>query len=480
MTQDGLCYLSASEATQLFRKRALSPVELMQAIIGRCHAVNPLINAFTHSFYDRAMDQARLAEKEYMGRGRQPRLLEGIPLVVKDGTLLKGEICTMGSKVYENFRPDTTHPGLERLLNAGAIVLARTTMPEFGESANCYTPLWGVTRNPWNLDYGPGGSSSGAGAAISAGMTILSDGSDIGGSIRIPASCCGVVGYKPPYGRNPNSLWSTFDPYMHYGPITRTVGDAALMQNILSGFHVEDIGTVRDKVVIPEILEEISGWKVAFSIDLGFYQVDEDIRRNTLHVMEILQNLGCQVEEVKLGWTEDVFQAWKTINGLRGSAARLVGDFERWRPYLADYTIDWLQAGSSVTQEQVIKAFEIHVAMYKQMGPLLDSFDALICPTTAIPSVEAERSPLDLDFTINGEQARLVVAEAWFMTYPFNMLSQLPVMSVPSGFSASGVPTGIQLVGPSFKDLNVFRLAAALEKVLGWPDWRPNELEGKR
>ncbi len=472
MNSDDLCFLSAGEAFRLFKAKSLSPVELIQAMILRCERVNPKINAFSRTLFEPAMQQARLAELIFQKEENSARPLEGIPLVVKDGTAVKGEITTFGSKIYADYRPDYTHPGLERLLNAGAILLARTTMPEFGEAANCYTPLYGVTRNPWNLKYGPGGSSSGAGAAIAAGMATIADGSDIGGSIRIPAACCGVVGYKPPYGRNPNERTSTFEPMMHYGPITRSVKDAALMQNLLSGFHVDDIATLREKVKLPENFGSVRGWKIAYSVDLGYFQVDEDVRRNMLEVLDIYRSLGCNVEEVELGWTEEVFQAWKTLNSLHGSAARRVPDRKRWRGELADYTVDWLDAGQQVFPEQVVRAVEVEIEMYQCIGPVLEAYDLFICPTNAISSIEADRSPLDLNFTINGEPANRTVAEAWFMTYPFNLLSQLPVMSVPSGFAKIGVPTGVQLVARSYDDLRVFQAADALEKELRWDTWR--------
>ena len=473
MTDESLCYISASDALTRFKLGTLSPMELLQAIIERCERINPQVNAFTYTFFDRAWEQARTAEQIYQRSDQQARPLEGIPLVVKDSIAVKGEISTSGSKIYAGYRPDYTHPGVERLLNAGAIMIARTTMPEFGEAANCYTPLWGVTRNPWNLTYGPGGSSGGAGAAVASGMTTIADGSDIGGSIRIPAACCGVVGYKPPYGRNPNDLLSTFDPYLHYGPLTRTVRDAALMQNVISGIHVSDIGTVREAVTIPTNLEHIKGWKIAYSVDLGYYQVDEDVRNNMFQVLDAFRDLNCRVEQVDLGWDESVFQAWKTINATHGAAARRVKDLNRWQKYLADYTLDWLNAGVEITPDQIVKALDVHVSMYQVMGPLLEEYDLFVCPTNAIPSVEAERSPLDLDMRINGKPANPMVAEAWFMTYPFNILSQLPVMSVPSGLAASGVPTGVQLVSRSYDDTRVFRAAAALEREIGWPKWRP-------
>lgn len=461
-----LCYLSATEALERFRDRSLSPVELAKALVLRAEAVNPKINAFTYTFFERAIDQAREAEARY--RNGTARLLEGLCLVVKDSNAVAGEITTYGSRIYEHYRPDRSHPGVKRLLDAGAILLGRSTMPEFGEAGNCYTPLWGVTRNPWNLDYGPGGSSGGAGAALAAGMTTLADGSDIGGSIRIPAACCGVIGYKPPYGRNPNPYEASFDPYMHYGPLARCVSDIGLMQNAISGVHVEDIGTLREKLLIPERLEPVTGWKIAYSVDLGYFQVDEEVRRNMLTSLDILRGLGCQVEEIELGWTEEAFHAWLAINATRGSAARKVPDLEGWRPHLADYTVDWLEQGARITKEQLIRALEVHVEMYRSLGTALETHDAFICPTNAIPSVGADRSPLDLDIKINGETASPVVASAWFMTYPFNMLSQLPVISVPSGFAANSIPTGIQIIGRSYDDLSVLRLAHTLEICGKW------------
>ncbi len=472
MSDNELCYLSGSDALARFAAKRLSPAELVDALIARIEAVNPAVNAFTYTFFDRARDEAKAAEQRYRSGGAI-RPLEGVPVVIKDSCAIAGEITTHGSKVYADNRPDHTHPGVARLLDAGAILLARTTMPEFGEAGNCYTPLWGVTRNPWNLDYGPGGSSGGAGAALAAGMTTLADGSDIGGSIRIPAACCGVVGYKPPYGRNPNAPNASFDPYQHYGPLARTVGDIALMQNVTAGAHTDDIGTLRETLTLPSRFEAVRDWPIAWSMDLGYFQVDPEVRANTHAVIETFRDLGCSVDEVDLGWTEETFDAWLAVNATRGAAVRKVGDFERWRSQLADYTVDMIEHGQDLSVDQLVRALEVHVEMYATIAPLLETYRVLICPTNAIPSIGAERSPLDLDFEIGGEPARPAIAAAWFMTYPFNMLSQLPVMAVPSGRAANGVPTGVQIIARSYDDLAVFQAAAALEAARPWRDWRP-------
>lgn len=464
-----LCYISATDALAAFRIGDLSPVEVILALRERAEQVEPLVNAFTSTYWDEALVLAEDAAARYLDGTARP--LEGIAIAVKDGTAIAGQPQTYGSKVYADHIAETTHPGAQRLLDAGAIIIGRTTMPEFGEAGNCYTPLWGVTRNPWNLDYGPGGSSSGAGVALAAGMTTLADGSDIGGSSRIPASCNGVLGYKPPFGRNPLPYEATFDPYMHYGPLTRTVDDMVLIQNVISGVSVEDIFSLRDDYRIPTEPEDITGWKIAYSVDLGYFQVDDEVRHALLDTVETLRGLGCDVEEVELGWTEQAFDAWATVNASRGSAARKIGDVERWRDDVSDYVLDWLDKGSSVSGSDLADALEYHVEMYRSLGPVLERNRVFLCPTNAIPSVPAERSPLDLDWMINGEKVRPKIGEAWFMTYPFNVLSQLPVLSAPIGRATTGVPIGAQLVGRSYDDASVMALAAALERTLPRSDW---------
>lgn len=473
MNKNPLVYLSATEALQRFREGSLLPSELMAALLDRIDEVNTGLNAFTAVYAEEALAGAHRADERYRRGNARP--LEGVALSVKDNVPIAGHTVTYGSKLYENNVTMETHPGVERLLAAGALVIGRTTMPEFGEAGNCYTPLWGVTRNPWNRDFGPGGSSSGAGVALSSGMTTIADGTDIGGSIRIPASCCGVYGYKAPYGRNPNDLPNTFDPYMHYGPLARSTDDISLMQSIIAGQHVDDIGTVRETIDYTKF-SDIRGWKIAYSVDLGYFPVDSEVRANLLAMVDGLRALGCEVDEVSLDWDTQVFDAWLATNSSRGSAARFVQDFERDKQILADYTADMISHGKSLAPEQLIEALDTHVMMYRRFGALFEDYDAFICPTTAIPSVGADRSPLDLAIEINGKVVPEKIAEAWFMTYPFNMLSQLPVLSIPSGRSAAGVPTGVQVVGPAFADMNVLSVARAVENHVYKTDFTTLEL----
>ena len=210
---DELHYLSASAAIARFRARELSPVELMQAVIERAEQVEPRINAFTDTHFERALEQARRAEARYAKPAGRPRSLEGIPVAVKDEAAIAGQRTTSGSLILRDHVDTETSPVVERLLRAGAIVHARSTAPEFSCATFTHSRLWGVTRNPWHLDYTPGGSSGGSAAALAAGTATLATGSDIAGSIRIPASCCGVVGFKPPYGRVPEEPPYGFDFY---------------------------------------------------------------------------------------------------------------------------------------------------------------------------------------------------------------------------------------------------------------------------
>ena len=460
-----LCYMTATEAVAAFKAHTLSPVELLKAIIARCQQLEPKVNALTYTYFDRALEQAKAAESEYTRRGGEPRPLEGVTVAIKDFHPVKGEITTFGSKIYRDYRPDHTAPTVQRLLDAGAIMHCRTTTPEFAHTGMTASPLWGITRNPWNLEYTPGGSSGGAGAAVAGGMTTLADGTDGGGSIRIPASLTGNVGYKPPFGRNPLDLDHPLETILHYGPITHSVSDAALMQNIMSGPHLDDICTVREKVVVPEAPEGIKGWRVAYSMDLGFYSVDPEVRRNTLSALDVIKSLGCTVEEVSLGWNWGVNNAWMTYWTVL--FAGLLGDkLPRWRYEMTDGLVRMIESGAALSADRFYRINAVRGEMYKTLGPILENHDVLICPTTALPSVKHDYDPTNPNFTIDGE--RVPASIGWYMTMPFNLVSQCPVIAVPTGFAASGIPTGMQIVGKTFDDLSVFRAASAYEKAYNW------------
>ena len=465
-----ICYLTATEAVAAFKAKTLSPVELMQAVIARCEAVNPQVNAITYDFYERALKQARAAEKVYTRRGGKPRALEGVSVAVKDFHPVKGEITTFGSKIFEHHRPDYTAATVERLFKAGAIMHVRSTTPEFAYSGNTHSPLWGQTRNPWNLDYVSGGSSGGAGAMVATGMTTLADGTDGGGSIRIPASACGVVGYKAPFGRNPLDRDHPLESLLHYGPLTRSVADAALMQNVMSGPHADDLCSLPDKLVIPAALEGLKGWKVALSIDLGYVQVDPEVERNTRAAAEVFRKLGCKVEEVDLGWDWGVLDCWLTWwEGLfAGVAAQYL---PRWRYEMDPFVVNLLDKGRAHDAMRLYQCNIKRGEMWRKLAPIVNQYDVLLCPTLAVPAVKTDHDEFSTRYTINGKPVNAYVG--WIMTHGFNLVSQCPVMSVPTGFAQSGVPTGMQIVARPFDDLRVFRAASAFEQAKPWHRKRP-------
>jgi len=461
---DDLHHLGAGEALARFEARTLSPVELMRAVIERAEAVEPRINAFTDTFPERALEQAARAEQRYARPRTRRRPLEGLPLAVKDESAIAGQRTTQGSLPYRDAVASETSPCIERLLRAGAIVHARTATPEFSCAGVTHSRLHGVTRNPWSLDASPGGSSGGSGAALAAGSTTLATGTDIWGSIRIPASCCGVVGFKPPYGRIPEEPPFNLDPYNHQGPMARGVADCARMQNVMAGPHPADVASLRPKLRIPETLGDVAGWRVAWSMDLGFAAIDPEVVRNTQAALQVFRDLGCRVEEVEPGWGAD------TPTAAMGHLRHLFGtwvarELDAHGDRLTSYARAFAEESRAIRGEDVLVAMEVAGAMYASLGPILERHHVFVCPTTALPALPAEHDPTTDAVRIAGTSVDPVLG--WILTYPFNMLSRCPVMSVPSGLATSGVPTGIQIVARPYDDVRVFRAAAAYERALG-------------
>ena len=466
MSNDDICYLPATEVLKLFKKKKLSPVELLKALVARSEKVNPKINCFADRYHDEALAQAKASEARYMKRGAKTAPLDGIPLAVKDAQRVGGKRTTHGSLIFKDSLDDHSDPMIERLQQAGAIIFARTTTPEFCLSGITASRIWGVTRNPWNTDWGPGGSSGGSGAALAAGLTTLATGTDIGGSIRIPASACGVVGFKPPHGRNPDGPPSNFDRFNHCGPMTRTVADAALMQNITSGPHPLDHDSIRQKVKLPTEPAAIKGMKIAFSVDFGYVPVDSDVRQNMMQALDVFKRLGARVEEVDLGWTEAVDHDALHWYNMMNFGRQTIWQSKDNADLMTDYALKFAEAARrNSTMDDIHKPWERTHKMYQTLGPVLASHDVFICPTNNAPSVRADHDPWDPDFRVNGK--KVDPEFGWVMTHQFNMLHNCPVLSVPSGHAASGVPTGIQIVGRTWDDARVFKAALAYEKALG-------------
>ncbi|MFE7388651.1 amidase [Streptomyces sp. NPDC057582] len=463
-----LAYLPATEALRRFRDRSLSPVELMTAVIARAEAVEPKVNALAERTFDEALAAAREAEARYAGKGEPPRPLEGLSVATKEEQPIAGRLATDGSLAFEHEVADETHPVIERILAVGGIVHARTTTPEFSCAAVTQSRLWGVTRNPWNLEFSPGGSSGGAGAALAAGETTLATGSDIGGSIRIPASSTGTVGFKPPYGRVPAMAPFNLDTYCHDGPMARTVADCALLQNVIAGPHPRDGVSLRSKLVLPDSFEGVEGLRVALSVTLGDWHVDPEVEANTRAVAEALRAAGATVEEVEVAITRaDVFKAamihFGTIFGpYIASVAAEHGD--KLTPYALHFAE---QAGRAAREPgSFLQGLTIEGAVQAEIGTLLERYDVLLCPTLAIPAYAADDDYTSTKVVINGVELDNNLEAS--LTTVFNIASRCPVLSVPSGFASTGVPTGVQIVGRTYDETTVFRVASAIEAVRPW------------
>lgn len=464
MTDTDLCYLPASEAIKLFKAKKLSPVELMEATIKRAEATQKKINCLTYTHFDEAMDLAKKAEAKY-AKGKKTGALEGLPIGIKDESFIKGKPTSGGSLIYKDYIGEHTSPMNQRIMDEGGIVHARTATPEFSCAGYTWSRLWGVTRNPWNPKFTPGGSSGGTAASLASGTSAIATGSDIGGSIRIPASTCGLVGYKPPYGRNPDDPPFNLDFYCHTGPLARNVEDAIMLQNVMAGPHPLDISTLRPKLTLPTSFKPIKGWKIAFSMDLGFYRVDREVQKNTLAALDVFRSLGAEVHEVDLGWTEDALNAsMDYLDHLFGAAvSRLLKEHGS---KMTTYARAFAKKGQKSKAVDFVAALDMANKMYSTLGPILEDYNVLICPTTALPAVPADFDQSKDSVKINGKTISNPFL-GWVMTTPFNAMSRCPVLSMPSGHAKNGVPTGIQIVGRTYSDADVFQAAMAYETAQG-------------
>jgi aspartyl-tRNA(Asn)/glutamyl-tRNA(Gln) amidotransferase subunit A len=463
--------MTAVAALAAMRSKELSPIELLDSVYARADEVEPVVNAWTERRTDAAYDAARGSADRYAAGG-EVRPLEGLPVALKEEVPVVGWRMRYGSLAIDEIA-DATAPIAERILDAGAVVHARTTTPELSCAGYTHSTLWGITRNPWNPDVAVGGSSGGAGASLASGTSVLASGSDIGGSIRIPASINGVVGFKPPHGRVPTGPPFNLDRYCHDGPLARTVGDLALFENVLAGPHPLDITSLRPKLAIPSELEGIEGMRVALSVDLGAWDVDEEVSTNTREAAAALEGSGASIDEVEIPWTlEQIMDtARRHFAAIFGASIAALVTAE---PELVnDYLHAWADEAKALLGEpgSFLEGLEGEQAMWEPIGRLFETYDALICPTWAVTGIPAGDSILGTLFDRGGPNDRQFTC---FMSTPFNVLAPCPVLAVPSGVAPSnGVPTGIQIVGRTYDDVTCFRIGAALERERPWPGLAP-------
>jgi aspartyl-tRNA(Asn)/glutamyl-tRNA(Gln) amidotransferase subunit A len=445
----------------------ISPVEYLTEVFDAIDRMQPQVNALGDQYRDDALVAARAAEARYAA-GSASGPLDGLPTVVKDETEIAGRRTTNGSLLWQHYISDQSDPIVERLVDAGAVIHARGLTPEFSIPFWTHSRLWGVTRNPWNLADDVGGSSGGSAAAVASGMTPWATGSDIGGSIRVPASCCGVVGYMPPFGRIPVAgVWGR-DDWLRVGPITRTVADAALMVDITSGRHVRDHFSLPDRTRLVDARGDVRGIKVALSLDLGDWPVTDEVKAAVSDAARGLEEQGAIVTPVDLTIERELVR--QASNGHNGElfAASSAAEVAGREGEVNAYTLAWIrEVAADRSDGSFFRAREIEADISERLDRLLLEHDALLCPVMAVPALAAgvdfTQQPLVVDGVERDSFHDIHLSEA------FNITNRSPVLAVPAGRAASGTPIGVQIVGRGYDDATVFAIGLALEQALPWP-----------
>ena len=461
-------YWNSSQLIQAYNKKELSPVEVIKSSINRARKIQPTCNAITEYFEEKAINMAKEAELSYLGKTDKPRLLEGIPLAVKEEFALEGSYRTSASFIYKNRIDNFTDVYIKRLLNGGCIPVFKTATPEFCLLGTTWSDLRGVTTNPWNNKYTPGGSSGGSGVALATGSCTIASGSDIGGSIRIPAAACGVFGYKPPYGRNPEVPYGNLDYYSHSGPMARSVDDIILMQSLTAGLNNQDIASLPK----PSNFDgnfDLQNIKIAWSDHLCGFEVEDEIINNLKNALKVFSDQGAVVEYVDPDLPNNMLDAAGTyLTCLWGTSLKEIAKDKE--ELLCDYTKKFIEVSKENSLSELVQSNNIAWDAYAKFGPLLNKYDVFICPTNAVTGIPANHGFPNLEYEFNGEIRKTEEAgdESMWLTTPFNMLSRLPVMSAPTGFASNGVPTGMQIVGKAYDDNTVFKVSLGYEKQLNW------------
>jgi Asp-tRNA(Asn)/Glu-tRNA(Gln) amidotransferase A subunit family amidase len=468
-TNDELCWMSARDLAAAIRARRLSPVEVTEAALARIEAVNPRVNAYCTVAAEGARADARAAETAVM-RGESVGPLHGVPLSFKDLTPTAGIRTTFGSKIFEHHVPVEDAIVVERARAAGAVLLGKTNTPEFGCKGVTDNLIFGHTRNPWGLDRVAGGSSGGAAAAVAAGLGPIAEGSDLAGSIRIPAAVCGVVGLKPSLGRVPR--WPALNGWTgmsHLGPLARTVGDAALALAVWAG------PDERDPQSLPATGEDfaraaegdIRGQRIAWSPDLGYAAVDPEIRSITAAAAKLFVTLGATVEEADPGFDDPLSLFIDLTAPYR--AAAMAPHLPQWGDRMDPFLHLRLSHGEKMSAIEWERATHRRTAFWQVVRRFFDRYDLLLTPTTSVAAF-----PIGLAYPPQIEGRRIDNQLQWFpFTFPFAITGQ-PAISLPCGFTAAGLPVGLQIVGRRFADAAVLRAAAAFETAQPWAGRRPS------
>ncbi len=449
---------TATELLDLYRRRQASPLEAARAVLRRIDALNPTLNAFCLVAHESALQSARESEARW-NRSAPLGELDGVPVSIKDLILTRGWPTLRGSRTVDAQQPwDVDAPAAARLREAGAVLLGKTTTPEFGCKGETNSPRTGITRNPWDLSKTPGGSSGGTAAAVAAGLGPLSVGTDGAGSVRIPAAFCGNFGLKPSFGRVPAYPLSPFGSVSHLGPHTMSVRDAALMLNVLKKPDARDWTSLPPDASdsLAGLDDGIRGLRIAYSPTLGYASnVDPEINAAVHAAVQQLQALGALVEQLDPGFEDPLeittglwfLGSWTIWNTLNAQQQDVVDPDFRAQAML----------GSHLSALDVQKLNARRGGLGAHMRGFMQRFDLLVTPSVAVPAFEARpagHAPMSPEAMLGWTP----------FSYPFN-LTQQPACTIPCGLTRAGLPIGLQIVGPMFGDGLVLRAARAFESV---------------
>lgn len=465
---DDICFLSAVDMAAQIRAGRLSARDVMTAHLARIEAVNPRVNAIVTLHAEQAM-AAALAADEAQARGDALGPLHGLPVVHKDLIMTGGMRTTYGSKVHEHYVPTRSALLVERQQAAGAISIGKTNTPEFGAGSQTFNAVFGATRNPYDLGKTCGGSSGGSAVALATGMAPLADGTDMGGSLRCPANYCNVVGMRPSVGRVPDfpsqNGWSNLSVH---GPMARSVADLALHLSVMAGHDARDpmaISQGGEQFRAP-LQADMRGKRIAWSMDLGGLPVDPRVTRVLEAQRKVLEDLGCIVEED----CPDFRDAHDIFMTLRAYAFELhYGAIMDRHPGVLKDTIVWnIEAGRKLSASQLARAEKLRTALFMRMHRFMEKYDFLVGPVNQVP-------PFDIDQPYVDEIAGVKMDNYidWMRSCYYITATTHPAMSVPAGFTADGLPVGLQIIGRHQGELALLQMAHAFETATGAGKRRP-------
>lgn len=461
IAEDSPAAMSAVELLAAYAGGELSPVDATTAVLDRIERENPALNAFCQVDPDEAMAAAR-GSAERWARGEPQGLLDGVPASIKDIMFTRGRPTLKGSRTTDPDQAwDEDSPVVARLRENGAVLVGKTTTPELAWKGVTDSPLTGITRNPWDLAMTPGGSSGGASAAVAAGLAPLATGTDGGGSVRIPASFTGIFALKPTWGLVPHWPASAFGSLAHSGPMTRTVADAALMMDVISGADPRDwmaLAPPSPHSFSRALGDGVAGLRIAYSATLGHVAVDPEVAAIVAEAVRAFTELGAHVEEADPPFDDPI----SDFNVLWYSgAAKATDNLAADQRELLDPGLRAIVGeGLGYSAQDYLRAMATRMAMGERMGRFHQEYDLLLTPTMPIAAFEA-----GLEVPPGSADARWT---SWAgFSYPFNMTQQ-PAASVPCGFTSAGLPVGLQVVGPRHSDPRVLAACHAFEQARPW------------